>query len=164
MENMKSITTEEAKEAVGCIVRSVKVTLAICDVEYPGSKELCLDVLIKELEKLRSERTAIDVSNGVCANAMRSEKACVKTPDPAVDLIGTVPLMKSDDYKERFKAEYYQTKIRYDKLHTMCVKHDAGTLDFTPTCPINLLREQKAAMGQYLNCLEVRAEIEDIKL
>ena len=28
----------------------------------------------------------------------------------------TVNLMLSSDYKERFKAEYYQTKIRYEKL------------------------------------------------
>ena len=28
------------------------------------------------------------------------------------DLIDTVELMASDDYKERFKAEYYQTEIR----------------------------------------------------
>lgn len=76
----------------------------------------------------------------------------------------TVAMMNSADYKERFKAEYQQTKIRYDKLHRMLVKHDAGKLEFTPSCPINLLREQKAAMGQYLNCLEIRAEIEGVEL
>ena len=76
----------------------------------------------------------------------------------------TVALMNSEDYKERFRAEYWQTKIRYDKLHRMIVRHDAGTLDFKPTCPIDLLRQQKAHMGQYLYCLEVRAEIEGIDL
>lgn len=80
------------------------------------------------------------------------------------DLNFTAALMNSDDYKDRFKAEYWQTKIRYDKLHRMTVKYEAGTLDFTPTCPLNLLKEQKAAMGQYLNRLEVRAEMEGIKL
>ena len=39
----------------------------------------------------------------------------------------TVNLMLSDDYKERFIAEYYQTKIRYKKLHKMCIKYEAGT-------------------------------------
>ena len=73
-------------------------------------------------------------------------------------------MMQSSDYKERFKAEYQQTKIRYDKLHAMLVKHDAGTLDFTPTCPIAILKEQAAAMGKYLYVLEVRAEIEDLEL
>lgn len=76
----------------------------------------------------------------------------------------TVALMNSEDYKERFRAEYWQTKIRYEKLHRMIVRHDAGTLDFKTTCPIDLLRQQKAHMGQYLYCLEVRAEIEDIDL
>ena len=28
----------------------------------------------------------------------------------------TIDLMKSSDYKERFKAEYYQVKFRYEKL------------------------------------------------
>lgn len=76
----------------------------------------------------------------------------------------TVNMMSSGDYKERFKAEYWQTKIRYDKLHRMTVKYEAGTLDFTPTCSLDLLRRQKANMGNYLNCLEVRAEIEGIDL
>lgn len=29
-----------------------------------------------------------------------------------MELKDTVELMNSDDYKDRFKAEYYQTKIR----------------------------------------------------
>ena len=81
-----------------------------------------------------------------------------------MELNETIEMMQSADYKERFKAEYYQTKVRYNKLHRMVTKYEAGTLEFTPTCPINLLREQKAAMGQYLHCLEVRAEIEGVDL
>ena len=76
----------------------------------------------------------------------------------------TVNIMNSSDYKERFAAEYWQTKIRYGKLHNMCIKYEAGTLDFTPNCPLELLKEQKAAMGNYLRCLEIRAEIEGVKL
>ena len=72
--------------------------------------------------------------------------------------------MIMEDYKQRMIEEYQQTKARYQKLHKMIVKHDAGTLDFTPTCPIGLLREQKSHMGQYLYTLEVRAEIEGIDL
>ena len=60
--------------------------------------------------------------------------------------------------------EYYQTKIRYGKLHQMCIKYEAGTLDFEPSCSLGLLTAQKAAMGKYLQCLEVRAQIEDVKL
>lgn len=73
-------------------------------------------------------------------------------------------MMESDNYKERFLAEYVQTKIRYKKLHAMCIKYEAGTLDFTPDCPLELLKEQKSYMGNYLRVLEVRAEIEKIKL
>lgn len=45
----------------------------------------------------------------------------------------TIELMNSSDYKDRFKAEYYQLKIRYTKLHAMLVKLEAGKLDFTPS-------------------------------
>ena len=68
------------------------------------------------------------------------------------------------DWKDRFKAEYKQLKDRYDKLHSMCIKYEAGTLDFTPNCPLDLLKEQKAAMGNYLRVLEVRGEIENVDL
>lgn len=81
-----------------------------------------------------------------------------------MELKETIDLMNSEDYKDRFKAEYYQTKIRYDKLHRMLVKHEAGVLDFKPTCPIAKLQEQKRYMGEYLRCLEIRAAIEGITL
>lgn len=81
-----------------------------------------------------------------------------------MDLKDTVELMLSDDYKDRFKAEYYQTKIRYEKLHKMLVKYEAGTLDFEPDCPFDLLKEQAMHMGIYLNKLEIRAQIEKIEL
>ena len=76
----------------------------------------------------------------------------------------TATKMTSADYKERFKAEYWQVKIRYDKLHAMLVRYDAGTLDFEPSCPISLLRNQARIMGEYLYTLEVRAEIEKVLL
>lgn len=81
-----------------------------------------------------------------------------------MELQDTIELMQSKDYKERFKAEYYQTKIRYEKLHKMVVKYEAGTLNFTPNCSLELLKRQAAAMGNYLYCLEMRAEIEGIEL
>ena len=81
-----------------------------------------------------------------------------------MELKDTIEMMNSPDYKERFKAEYHQTKIRYEKLHRMCIKYEACTLDFTPSCSLELLKQQKAAMGNYLYCLEIRAEIEGINL
>ena len=68
------------------------------------------------------------------------------------------------DWKERVQLEYKQLKERYDKLHNMIVKYEAGTLEFTPNCLLDLLKEQAAAMGKYLYVLEVRAQIEDIDL
>ncbi len=79
-------------------------------------------------------------------------------------LTDTVEMMFSEDYKERFKAEYWQTKVRYNKLHKMIIRYEAGTLDFTPSCPIEVLKEQRRHMGEYLHSLEVRAEIESIDL
>lgn len=69
-----------------------------------------------------------------------------------------------DDYKIRMAEEYRQLKEKYDRLHKMLVRYDAGTLDFTPSCPIQLLRDQAAAMGKYLYILEVRAQIEKVDL
>ena len=92
-----------------------------------------------------------------------------------IELKDTIEKMTSPDYKERFKAEYYQTKIRYEKLKTFNTKIEAAravayTLDkfkcpMPPhDCPDELLREQQKVMGQYLHLLEVRAEIEGIAL
>ena len=76
----------------------------------------------------------------------------------------TIQMMESPDYKERFKAEYFQLEIRYLKLHAMLEKHAQGKLGFTPTCPISILYEQKLLMDRYLNILEQRAKIEGIEL
>ena len=78
-----------------------------------------------------------------------------------MNLSDTVTLMTSSDYKARFKAEYYQTKIRYNKLHSTIVKYEAGTLDFLP---IEILKAQAEHMGKYLFDLEVRAKMEGIDL
>lgn len=81
-----------------------------------------------------------------------------------MELTDTVLMMRSIDYKERMKAEYWQLKIRYEKLHKMVVKYEAGTLGFEPKCSLELLKQQKSFMGQYLYTLEVRAEIEGVDL
>ena len=76
----------------------------------------------------------------------------------------TVESMLSADYKERFKAEFWQAEIRYDKLACMLDKYNRGVLEFEPTCPIGVLEKQLKAMGGYINCLKQRALIEDIDL
>ena len=80
------------------------------------------------------------------------------------DLAETIELMLNTDYKERFKAEYYQLKIRYEKLKTMVEKWDAGELDFKPTCPRSIYDTQLSAMELYLETLKSRAELEDVEL
>lgn len=80
------------------------------------------------------------------------------------DLNETIELMTSADYKDRFKGEYWQTKIRYDKLCMMLEKYNAGKLNFEPTCPIWMLERQARWMEGYLNVLEERAEQEGTKL
>lgn len=81
-----------------------------------------------------------------------------------MELKDTIEMMNSNDYKQRFRAEYYQTLNRQQKLFKMCVKYRAGTLDFVPHCSCELLMEQLRIMGQYLMMLEVRAEVEGIAL
>ena len=73
-------------------------------------------------------------------------------------------LIISSDYKARFVGEYVELKIRYNKLHKMLIKHEAGTLGFEPTCDISILEDQAYHMGNYLKQLEIRAEIEKITL
>lgn len=43
-----------------------------------------------------------------------------------MELKDTAALMCSDDYKDRFKAEYLQLKIRRDKLAAMLVNGTLG--------------------------------------
>ena len=81
-----------------------------------------------------------------------------------IELKDTIDMMTSADYKDRLMAEYWQTKIRYDKLETMMIKYGAGTLGFEPTCSAELLDAQMRYMSDYIRCLRIRAEIEGIEL
>lgn len=81
-----------------------------------------------------------------------------------MELKDTVEMMISEDYKERFKAEYCQTKIRYGKLKHMLERWDNGILDFIPTCPRSTYDLQISAMTDYIAILEARAVMEGIAL
>ena len=76
----------------------------------------------------------------------------------------TVPMMLSDDYKERFRAEYYQLFRRYEGLSKMMRDRDNDMLGFEPTCDKFVYRLQLNAMENYLVILAVRAEKEDIDI
>ena len=81
-----------------------------------------------------------------------------------MELKDTIQMMVSEDYKERYRAEYWQTKIRFDKLSHMIDQYEAGELPFVPTCPIEILRLQLDSMSWYLTHLMGRAEIEGLCL
>ena len=81
-----------------------------------------------------------------------------------IPLKKTVELMTSNDYVDRFVAEYLQTKIRYEKLKALVTKLHAGKLNFGPDCPEWLLEKQQQIVAEYLGVLELRAEYENIPL
>ena len=149
------------------------------NVNHETVMALC-DKFLKKCDKLEASPLEVGVAIGLMQEHMLKEcgvlpvteavmshiKAIASHEDEAdpSELKSTVDDMLSDDYKKRFVAEYRQTKIRYDKLDAMTVKYEAGTLDFKPDCPLELLKEQKGFMGNYLRCLKKRAEIEGIDL
>lgn len=81
-----------------------------------------------------------------------------------MELTQTVDLMSSTNFKERFKAEYLQTKIRSQKLRAILDSMKDGTIKFNPKCDYDLLHEQLVYMQSYLGVLERRATIEGISL
>lgn len=81
-----------------------------------------------------------------------------------MELNDTIKLMESDNYRDRFKAEYYQVKIRHDKLSELLKKYDKNELDFKPKCSYSLLLNQYKVMGEYLDLLKLRADIEEVRL
>jgi hypothetical protein len=81
-----------------------------------------------------------------------------------LQLAATAAGMVSEDYKERFIAEYIQLKNRFEGLVKMVERWDNGTLPFTPTCPRETYNFQLRAMKDYMDILVVRAKIEEIEL
>lgn len=84
--------------------------------------------------------------------------------EKVVKLNETVEMMNSEDFKERFKAEYYQLKIRMEGLSDMLFKYKNAELSFTPKCSYDLLNGQFKSMDMYASFLEERALIEGIEL
>ena len=103
-----------------------------------------------------------------------------------------IELMQSESYKDRFKAEYYQLKDRWEKLSAKIEADDAAIakddlikrqyigygknadrdkslhhddiIVGNPDYSLYLLSRQKRCMTEYLHILEKRAQIEKIKL
>ena len=100
-------------------------------------------------------------------------KKKLATPDPEAVAYDTpfkktVEGMLSANYKERFIAEYQQSKIRYEKLKAFNTKIEAareiGAVEPEHDCPYELLRDQQRIMGDYLHVLEIRSVIEGVDL
>lgn len=80
------------------------------------------------------------------------------------ELKETIPMMESKDYKERFRAEYWQAVVRYQKLDSMLAQWDLGTLNFKPVCPKPMFEKQLSIMWEYVEILRQRAQQEGIDL
>lgn len=82
-----------------------------------------------------------------------------------MELKDTVKEMISEDYKERFKAEYKQLVIRSRKLRNIIEDYKNGKLKIELSCPIDVLEDQYKIMVLYTGLLVKRAKLyEDIKL
>ena len=81
-----------------------------------------------------------------------------------MNLKDTTEMMNSEDYKERFKAEYWQLLLRLDGLIGMLIKWEHDMLDFSPKCSKETLENQVIFMQGYMGILRLRAELEGIDL
>lgn len=76
----------------------------------------------------------------------------------------TVDMMTSDDYKERFKAEYHQLSNRLNKIrHFIADARKMGRKTINK-CPIDVYVWQMRVMQDYQYVLRRRAELENIEL
>ena len=76
----------------------------------------------------------------------------------------TVDLMLSDDYKDRFEAEYRQLVNRANKLRKMIRQYEKGEIDFEHATPIDILVWQLKTMDEYIYILKRRASYEKVTL
>ena len=81
-----------------------------------------------------------------------------------MQLKDTIEMMTSDDFKERFKSEYYQVSIRLYSLTSMLIKWENNMIDFEPKCSKETLENQVIFMQGYIDILRLRAQIEEIDL
>lgn len=79
-------------------------------------------------------------------------------------LSDTVQMMNSDDYKERFRAEYFQLINRIDSLGATLIQYRKGTLGHKLNCNIKVLDGQFHSMKTYATHLKEIAKLEDISL
>ena len=128
-------------------------------VEYKKTEEI----------QMRNEN---EMKNAACEDPGLAEarRSCCTTAKPYNPYKDAVHLMLSPDYKDRFVAEYRQTKIRYEELKAHCDRIEMAMMhprkvEMPPhDCDLELLRQQQHYMGCYLGVLEKRAIVEGICL
>lgn len=84
--------------------------------------------------------------------------------DMTKDIREITELLLGDDYKDRFKGEYWLVATKYEKLKKLINDYTNDGLDFEPMCSIDVLIEQAACMLGYWEILRERAEIGGIEL
>jgi|GEM_PF-380944 len=139
-----------------------------------GETLISINVPVEDVEKIIDYLLETAQVKTPCTSAEENATPCTLAQEAKITAFDhTIEMMRSSDYKERFRAEYEQTKIRYEKLKKFNTKieaseiaasYKAGVVAPEHDCPVYLLREHQRKMGEYLHLLEVRAEIEHIEL
>lgn len=124
--------------------------------EYYPDKKCCFNC-----KKYDTNCEALHYCGEDCPEWVSDAKPFNMTPKELKD---TKDMMISSDYTERFKAEYYQLKIRYEKLKNMLKQWVNGSLEYTPSSRIEIFNIQFSSMSNYLIALEMRAKDEGIVL
>lgn len=87
-----------------------------------------------------------------------------------MELKNTIEYMISEDYTERFIAEYWQLKIRRDKLNNFIQRIELaqdyydGKDEPVHDCPLALLKDQLYYMDALLDIMDKRRMLEKINL
>ena len=155
-----------------CLRCEDKDLCGICELNLLRQKEQPPKrVEYKKTEEIQM-RNENEMKNAACEAPGLAEAcgSCCATAKPYNPYEDTVRFMLSPDYKDRFVAEYRQTKIRYEKLKAYCDRIEMAMMhprkvEMPPhDCDLELLRQQQHYMGCYLGTLEKRAIVEGICL
>lgn len=173
MEQKKSKITVTA----GQVKENMKDVLVKTETEF-GKPVTYVTVRMKNGFTLRESTTCVDPAN--YSEEIGKQICLEKIEDKVWFLLGyalqteasaknqtlahTRDMMISPDYKERFKAEYIQLFNRLGGLKLMVQHWDAGTLNFTPTCPREIYDKQIEGMQTYLDVLTERAKMEGVDI
>lgn len=136
--------------------------------DYTKGEEMCVTLYLKTLEGKMKASVGSYIIKGVNGEFYACDPdVFAKTYDcTSIKMDSECESGESDTpaWVSRMRKEYHELKARYEKLHAMLIKYNAGTLDFKPNCSIEVLTSQKLIMREYLDILELRAEIEGVEL